>query len=76
MCCLRCCMQDEIMEEMRKVTDGVADVIIYPNDGSSHHLREQRGFLTGLTEGNTEEGAKCVDRRDIPRRTDRHPTVT
>jgi len=69
-------LQDEILEEMRKVTDGVVDVIIYPNDGSSHHLREQRGFLTGLTRGNTEEGAKCVDRRDIPRRTDRHPTVT
>ena len=35
MCCLRCCMQDEILEEMRKVTDGVANVIIYTNDRGS-----------------------------------------
>jgi len=53
-------LQDEILEEMRKVTDGVVDVIIYPNDGSSHHLREQRGFLTGLTRGNTEEGRNVL----------------
>jgi len=28
-------MQDEILEEMRKVTDGVANVIIYTNDRGS-----------------------------------------
>jgi len=53
-------MQDEILEEMRKVTDGVANVIIYPNDGGSRRLHERQGFLTGLPRGNTEEGAKCV----------------
>jgi len=56
-------MQDEILEEMRKVTDGVANVIIYTNDSPRAIPRRGRNVLI---DGTYRDGQ--TDTLPLPRR--------
>jgi len=58
-----CGRQDEIMEEMKKVTDGVIDVIVYPNAADK---TKNRGFA--FVEYESHRAAAMARRKLLPGR--------